>query len=79
MTRRLAAILAADVIGYSKLMSEDQDGTLAALRRLRSEVFAPAVASIAAVVKAAAHSLEVMQSILMVQVEALLRSGIIET
>ncbi len=45
MTRRLAAILAADVIGYSKLMSEDQDGTLAALRRLRSEVFAPAVAS----------------------------------
>ena len=45
MTRRLAAILAADVVGYSKLMSEDQDGTLAALRRLRSEVFAPAVAS----------------------------------
>lgn len=45
MNRRLAAILAADVIGYSKLMGEDEAGTLAALRRLRSEVFAPAVAS----------------------------------
>jgi len=45
MTRRLAAILAADIIGYSKLMGEDEAGTLAALRRLRSEVFSPAVAS----------------------------------
>ncbi len=45
MTRRLAAILAADVVGYSRLMGEDQEGTLSALRRLRSEVFAPAVAS----------------------------------
>ena len=45
MTRRLAAILAADVIGYSKLMGEDEAGTLTALRRLRIEVFAPAVAS----------------------------------
>lgn len=45
MTRRLAAILAADVVGYSALMSADQDGALAALRRLRSEVFGPAVAS----------------------------------
>lgn len=45
MTRRLAAILAADVVNYSRLMGEDQDGALAALRRLRAEVFAPAVAS----------------------------------
>lgn len=45
MTRRLAAILAADIIGYSKLMGEDEAGTLAALRRLRSEAFSPAVAS----------------------------------
>ena len=32
-TRRLAAILAADVAGYSRLMGADEDGTLAALRR----------------------------------------------
>ncbi|MBT5895909.1 MAG: hypothetical protein HOH61_08400 [Rhodospirillaceae bacterium] len=34
-TRKLAAILAADVAGYSKLMGEDETGTLAALRELR--------------------------------------------
>ena len=31
--RRLAAILAADVVGYSRLMAEDEEGTLARLRR----------------------------------------------
>jgi len=31
-TRRLAAILAADVVGYSQLMGADEDGTLAATR-----------------------------------------------
>jgi adenylate cyclase len=41
--RRLAAILAADVVGYSRLMGEDEAGTLSALRRLRSELFAPTV------------------------------------
>ena len=30
--RRLAAILAADVVGYSRLMERDEDGTLARLR-----------------------------------------------
>jgi class 3 adenylate cyclase len=33
--RRLAAILAADVAGYSRLMGEDEEGTLAALRAVR--------------------------------------------
>ena len=32
-TRRLAAILAADVVGFSKLIGEDEVGTLAALRK----------------------------------------------
>ena len=41
--RRLAAILAADVVGYSKLMGEDEASTLTALRRLRREVFAPLI------------------------------------
>jgi adenylate cyclase len=34
-TRRLAAILAADVVGFSRLMGEDEAGTLAALRDRR--------------------------------------------
>jgi adenylate cyclase len=42
--RRLAAILAADIVGYSRLMGEDETGTLAALRQWRSEVFEPTVA-----------------------------------
>ncbi len=42
--RKLAAILAADVVGYSRLMGEDETKTLAALRKLRTELFAPAVA-----------------------------------
>ncbi len=41
--RRLAAILAADVAGYSRLMGEDETGTLSALRHLRTKIFAPTV------------------------------------
>jgi adenylate cyclase len=41
MARRLAAILAADVVGYSKLMAEDEAGTLAALKTHRAELFDP--------------------------------------
>ena len=39
--RHLAAILAADVVGYSRLMERDEAGTLAALKALRAEVFEP--------------------------------------
>ena len=35
--RRLAAILAADVVGYSRMIGEDEAGTLAALRSIWSE------------------------------------------
>ncbi len=38
MERRLTAILAADVVGYSRLMGIDEAGTLAALKTVRSEV-----------------------------------------
>ncbi len=41
--RRLAAILAADVVGYSRLMHEDETGTLAQLRTLRKELLDPKV------------------------------------
>ncbi len=43
--RRLAAILAADVVGYSKMMSKDETGTLAALKRHREGLFDPMVVS----------------------------------
>jgi adenylate cyclase len=42
--RRLAAILAADVVGYSRLMGFDEVGTLAALKAHRREVVDPAIA-----------------------------------
>ena len=42
--RRLAAILAADVVGYSRLVEQDEAGTLAALRALRREVLDPLLA-----------------------------------
>ncbi len=42
--RRLAAILSADVAGYSRLMNEDEAGTLAALKAHRAEFFDPTVA-----------------------------------
>ncbi|HEY7748075.1 MAG TPA: alpha/beta fold hydrolase [Aestuariivirgaceae bacterium] len=43
LQRRLVAILAADVAGYSRMMSEDEPGTLAALQRCRSELIEPAI------------------------------------
>src|SRR6516165_277887 len=39
--RRLAAIVAADVVGYSRLMGRDESGTLARLRKNRSEYLNP--------------------------------------
>ena len=36
--RRLVAILVADVVGYSRMMREDEAGTLAQLKTLRKEV-----------------------------------------
>lgn len=43
MERRLAAILAADVVGYSRLMSKDEMGTLAALKACEAEMIEPTV------------------------------------
>ena len=42
--RRLAAILAADVVGYSRLMEQDEAGTRARIKSLRAEVIEPQVA-----------------------------------
>lgn len=41
--RRLAAILAADVVGFSRLMGADEIGTLAALKSFRREIIDPAI------------------------------------
>ena len=43
--RRLAAILAADVVGYSRLVEKDEARTLAAIRQLRAEVIDPELAN----------------------------------
>src|SRR5437762_9290153 len=42
--RRLAAILAADVAGYSRLIEADEEGTLGRLKTLRSELIYPKIA-----------------------------------
>jgi adenylate cyclase len=42
--RRLAAILAADVVGYSRLMGMDEEGTLARLKAYRRELIDPKIA-----------------------------------
>ncbi len=42
--RRLAAILAADVAGYSRLMGEDEEGTLATLTAHLKELIEPCIA-----------------------------------
>ena len=44
-TRKLAAILAADVVGYSRLAGADEDRTLSRLRGLRSDLIDPAIAA----------------------------------
>jgi TolB-like protein/Tfp pilus assembly protein PilF len=41
--RRLAAILAADVVGYSRLMEQDEAGTMATLKARRTEILQPVV------------------------------------
>ena len=43
MERRLAAILAADIVGYSRLMGENETGTLQTLKRLRAEIIDPKI------------------------------------
>lgn len=44
MERRLAAILAVDAVGYSRMMREDERGALALLQKHRSEVIDPGIA-----------------------------------
>jgi adenylate cyclase len=43
VTRRLAAILVADVVGYSRLMGMDEEGTLNRLRSIRADVIDPKI------------------------------------
>ena len=42
--RRLAAIVATDIVGYSRLMEADESGTLAAIKDLRGKVLEPLLA-----------------------------------
>ena len=43
-TRRLAAVLAADAVGYSRLIGADEGSTLQALKTIRAELFDPKIA-----------------------------------
>ena len=43
MPRRLAAILVADIVGYSRLMGRDEAGTLRRFAELRAESIDPAI------------------------------------
>ncbi len=43
--RRLAAILAADVVGYSRLIEADEEGTRSRLRKIHSELIDPQIAA----------------------------------
>ena len=45
LQRRLAAILSADVVGYSRLMGSDEAGTLARLKAMRRDLFDPVIAA----------------------------------
>ena len=45
LQRRLAAILATDVVGYSRLMGIDEVGTLARLKAMRRDLIDPAIAA----------------------------------
>ena len=44
-TRKIAAILVADVVGYSRLAAADEDRTLSRLRGLRGDLIHPAIAA----------------------------------
>ena len=44
-TRKLAAILVADIVGYSRLAGADEERTLARVRGLRSDLIDPAIAA----------------------------------
>jgi adenylate cyclase len=44
-TRKIAAILVADIVGYSRLAGADEERTLARLRGLRSDLIDPAIAA----------------------------------
>jgi adenylate cyclase len=45
VNRRLAAIVATDVVGFSRLTELDEEGTLARLKALRQELIDPAIAT----------------------------------
>ena len=48
LPRRLAAIVAADIAGYSRLMGMDEEGTHARIKRHRRELIEPTIAGITA-------------------------------
>ena len=90
--RKLTAVLVADVVGYSRLTAEDEEGTIDRLRRLRSEIVEPAIVrhrgrlvktlgdgflvEFASVVDAVRSSLEIQQGLSSQEAAFQLRVGI---
>jgi adenylate cyclase len=54
--RRLAAILAADVVGYSRLIGADEEGTLNQLRSIRAKLIDPKITEATGDAQAAGES-----------------------
>ena len=71
-TRRLAAILAADVAGYSRLIGADEGGTLERLKALRRELLDPKITAHRGRIVERLRSLRMMTSKLLVITEALM-------
>jgi class 3 adenylate cyclase/TolB-like protein len=83
--RRLAAIVAADIVGYSRLVERDENGTLAAIKTLRCEIIHPlltkhhgrivklmgdgAIAEFGSVVDAATFTIRMQQEVAAVQAQ----------
>ena len=68
--RRLAAILAADVAGYSRLMEADEEGTLERLKPLPRELLDPKITAHSGRIVERLRSLRMMTSKLLVITEA---------
>jgi class 3 adenylate cyclase len=58
--RRLSAILAADVVGYSHLMETDETGTLSRLKTLRRDIIDPFTSRVGRIVKLMGHGVLVV-------------------
>ena len=75
--RRLAAILAADIVGYSRMMAADESGTLTRLKALRAEMFDGEIAARCDSVGLTPHEVVTLASIVEKEAQVARERGII--